>query len=209
MKSALLFANGQVARSEIKRIQHEHFDVIVAADGGADKAYRNGYFPDYVIGDFDSLSPQVKLKLSKAQFILRPSQELNDLEKALMFCEKLSIESLTLLGVCGKRLDHTLNNLSVISRYDQKFHLKIYDVNSRIFLVRDKWVYAGKSKQLISLIPQGIAEGITTKGLAFPLKNESLAFGQREGLSNYIISNPVSVSLTDGLLFVFVIDNKE
>ena len=208
MKSALLIANGEVTASEIKKIRDEQFDLIVAADGGALAAQKYGYDPDYVIGDFDSLTPQAKLKLPKTQFILRPSQELNDLEKTLKFCERKKVAQITILGACGKRLDHTLNNLSVLARYDQTFKLNIYDAYSQIFLVRDQFTCYGEPGQLISLIPSGTVEGVTTEGLAFPLKNEPLIFGPREGLSNYIVSNPVNVTLKSGLLFVFVIEGN-
>jgi thiamine pyrophosphokinase len=54
----------------------------------------------------------------------------------------------------------------------------------------------------------GTAQGVKTEGLAFPLDNEPLIFGEREGLSNYIVSNPVKVCIQKGLLFIFVLDLK-
>jgi thiamine pyrophosphokinase len=206
MKTALLFVNGEVTANEISKIKSTQFILVIAADGGASHALRFGYQPQHVVGDLDSITPEIKKQLSKTQFLQDPSQHLNDLEKALKFCEIEEVKHLTVLGISGKRLDHTLNNLSVISRFDQKFKLRILDAHSEIFLVRQSWQYSGKEKQLISLIPLGTVEGITTEGLAFALKDESLDFGKREGLSNYIVSSPVSVKITRGLLFIFVID---
>lgn len=208
MKHTLVFTHGEVTEKEFRKIRHEQFDLVIAADGGALNALRGGYLPDYVIGDLDSITPEVEARLSGAKLISRPSQELNDLEKALQFCEELGVRDITLLGIGGKRLDHTLNNLSVLSRYDEKFHVTIYDAYSQIYLVRKRWEYSGALQQLISLIPLGRVEGVITEGLAFPLKNEPLIFGEREGLSNYIISNPVRVSIQSGLLFIFVLDQE-
>jgi len=206
VKHVLFFANGTVTENEFSKIKDEEFDMIVAADGGARNAFQGGYIPDYVVGDLDSITPEIKAQLPDTQFIQRPSQELNDLEKTLIFCEEQGVTAITLLGIGGKRLDHTLNNLSVICRYDQKFKLTIYDAHSQIFVVRDEWSFSGKINQLISLVPLGTVEGVKTKGLAFPLDNEPLVFGEREGLSNYIVSNPVRVSIRKGLLFIFVLD---
>jgi len=206
MQSALLFLNGEVTEKEINRISGTSFDVIVAADGGAFSALRFGYAPHYVVGDLDSITDEIRAQLPDAQFIRRPSQEINDLEKALQFCSELQITRLTVLGISGKRLDHTLNNLSVISRYDSLFQLEIYDAHSQIFLVRDHFTYAGELNQTISLIPIGKVEGVVTRGLAYPLNNESLEFGKREGLSNYIVETPVDIHIKTGLLIVFVID---
>lgn len=208
MKTALLFANGEVTAHETDKIKGYQFDLIVAADGGASHALKFGYQPQYVVGDMDSITPKIKQQLSKTQFLLDASQYLNDLEKALTFCEIEGVEHLTILGISGERLDHTLNNLSVISRYDQKFKLRIFDAYSEIFLIRNSWQYSGKLNQLISLIPLGTVEGVTTEGLAFPLKGESLDFGKREGLSNHIVSNPASVKIKKGLLFIFIIDRQ-
>ena len=197
--------NSDISVREIEKIRPEKFDLIVAADGGAKKALSWHFFPRFIIGDFDSITDETRKKLPDAQFIQRPSQELNDLEKALQFCQKQSVTQLTILGFGGGRLDHTLNNLSVLSRYDNFFDLRIYDAHSEIFLVRDEWHFSGEINQLISLIPLGKVDGVKTNGLAFPLNNESLHFGQREGLSNYIVSNPIAVHIRNGLLVVFAL----
>jgi thiamine pyrophosphokinase len=206
MKRALFFAHGDVSENEFRKIKNIQFDIIIAADGGALNALQGGYRPDYVVGDLDSISADINAKLPDTEFIHRPSQELNDLEKALIFCQEQGVTDITLLGISGKRLDHTLNNLSVFCRYDQNFEMTIYDAHSRIYIVRDKWHYSAKPNQLISLIPVGIVEGVKTEGLAFPLNNEPLIFGEREGLSNYIVSNPVKVKIKNGILFVFILD---
>lgn len=205
MSTALLIANGQISHIEMERIQSHQFRYIVAADGGAGLALNWGLKPDYVVGDLDSITETIRNELPDAGFVRRPSQELNDLEKALQFCHELSVEEITLLGITGKRVDHTLSNFSVLSRYDQIFKFSIYDPYSEIFLVRELFSYQGKPGQLISLMPMGTVEGITTRGLAFSLENESLSFGVREGLSNFIRENPVEVKVKTGLLLVFAI----
>ncbi len=209
MKKALLFANGQVGEPEVAQIAAKEFDFIIAADGGMRNALGVGRIPHYVVGDLDSIDASLREQFKQTTFIHRPSQELNDLEKSLQFCESLGVTHITLLGISGKRLDHTLNNLSVLCRYDRRFHLIIYDPYSQIFLIRDRWEYTGRKGQLISLIPLGKVAGITTGGLAFPLQAESLGFGYREGLSNYIVQNPVTVHIQSGVLAVFVMYREE
>lgn len=208
MKRALFFAHGDVSENEYRQIKDTQFDVIIAADGGALNALQGGYHPDYVVGDLDSITPGIKAQLPDTEFIHRPSQESNDLEKALMFCQEKGVKEITLLGISGKRLDHTLNNLSVLCRYDKIFVMTIYDAHSRIYIVRDEWRFSAKPNQLISLIPMGAAAGVKTEGLAFPLNSEPLIFGEREGLSNYIVSGPVKVCVKEGLLFIFVLSSE-
>ena len=202
---ALLLANGEVTRREIQRLSSVQFKWIVAADGGAHHALRWNLPLHYIVGDLDSVPPKLRSQLPETRFIHRPSQEHNDLEKTLQFCQELGVVHLTLLGMTGKRLDHTLTNLSVLSRYDHCFRLTILDPHGEMFLVREHFTYTGKIGQLISLLPLYTAEGITTRGLAFPLNHESLHWGKREGLSNYIVENPVQLSIKRGRLLVMAL----
>ncbi len=203
-KHGLLFLNGEVSEQEIQQIQSSKFDQIIAADGGTFNALKWGFTPDVVVGDLDSIDDAVRLRLPQTIFIRRPSQQLNDFEKALMYCQEKAFSHLTILGIAGKRLDHALNNLSVLARYDQNFHLQIYDPYSRIYLLRNQMTIQGIPGQLVSLIPLGKVDGIVTEGLAYPLNNEPLAFGIREGLSNYLTHETAHIRIEHGLLFVFV-----
>jgi thiamine pyrophosphokinase len=58
--------------------------------------------------------------------------------------------------------------------------------------------------QIVSLIPLGKVEGITTKGLKFPLNDETLEIGFREGASNAILQKQFSIEIKNGILLVFV-----
>jgi thiamine pyrophosphokinase len=56
----------------------------------------------------------------------------------------------------------------------------------------------------ISLFPlSGKVSGITTKGLKYPLQNEALENGVRDGTSNEVISTPVSIAYDVGDLLLF------
>ncbi|MFQ5584242.1 MAG: thiamine diphosphokinase [Calditrichia bacterium] len=205
MNRALLFANGVVSERMINLVKNKRFDWVIAADGGARHALHWGYHPNFVVGDFDSLTPEVRRKLTQSKFIHLPSQHLNDLEKALIQCQELNVSHMTLLGVTGNRLDHTLSNLSVLSRYEGKFKLTIYDADGELHYVRDSFRFEGQLGQTLSLIPVGEVSGVVTVGLRFPLKSENLVFGAREGLSNRVISNPVEIRVGKGLLIVFIL----
>ncbi len=203
-KTALTFVNGEVTAREIEIVKTRSFNQVIAADGGTHHALKWGFSPHIVVGDLDSITPQIRNSLPDTQFVHRPSQELNDLEKTLQYCQQAGFTHLILVGISGKRLDHTLNNLSVLARYDTQFHLEIYDAYSRIYFVRHAFTIQGEPGQLVSLIPVGRVEGIVTKGLAFPLRNEPLEFGVREGLSNYLTQSIAHITLQKGLLLVFV-----
>src|SRR2546430_744789 len=49
----------------------------------------------------------------------------------------------------------------------------------------------------------GDAEGVTTEGLRYPLRDETLRFGRARGLSNEVDSLPATVTVRKGSLLVF------
>jgi thiamine pyrophosphokinase len=54
-------------------------------------------------------------------------------------------------------------------------------------------------------MPMGVCRGIVTKGLKYPLRNESLALGVREVSSNEAIGRSVRISVKHGSLLLFKI----
>jgi thiamine pyrophosphokinase len=203
-KHYLLIANGELNCSDFKRVDLSQFTEVVALDGGAVRSLECGIPPDVIIGDLDSLPENYLDKFDKSQFIHKPSQNLNDLEKGIIYCIGEQADELTILGLTGGRTDHLINNFSVLTRYDQKTKITVVDQYARILLIRSNYQFRGKPGQIVSLIPIGKVKGITTRGLKYALKNESLEFGIREGMSNVITSSPVSISIKNGLLLLFI-----
>jgi thiamine pyrophosphokinase len=203
-KTFLLLANGELDCRLLREIPFDEIEQIVATDGGALQALGCGVLPEVVIGDLDSGGQLLEDKLAETKFIRRPSQDMNDLEKALIYCREQGAVKVVVLGTTGGRQDHTLNNFSVLARYDREFELELYDRFSRIFLVRESFEYTGTTGQNVSLLPIGKVEGVTTRGMKYALKDEPLEFGVREGLSNIITQNPIKITIESGLLLVFV-----
>ena len=203
-KFTLLVANGVLAEDRLRKIEPGAVQSVVATDGAAQQLFRLGIRPEVIIGDLDSISPEELETFSGSQIIRRPSQSLNDLEKALQYCREHNFRRLNIFGITGGREDHTLTNFSVLARYLEDFEMEIVTPFATIFPVRDQFSYTGNPGQLISLLPFGESVGVTTQGLKYPLQRARLALGLQEGLSNQIIDRTFEVTLQDGLLLVFI-----
>ncbi|HBD90056.1 MAG TPA: thiamine diphosphokinase [Gemmobacter sp.] len=90
-----------------------HAPVLVAADGGADRALALGAEPVAVIGDFDSVSEATQQRLAGRLFPIA-EQETTDFDKAL---RSIAAPFLLAVGVAGGRVDHELAVLSALVRY--------------------------------------------------------------------------------------------
>jgi thiamine pyrophosphokinase len=63
---------------------------------------------------------------------------------------------------------------------------------------------------LLSLLPlTGEARGVRTKGLYYPLNDETLRFGKPRGVSNAFTDEQAEVSLVEGILLVIYTDVQE
>lgn len=202
----LLVANGDLGVNTVGKIKKNSFDKIVAADGGTSKAVQAGIVPEVVIGDLDSCPDEFFTGLPNTAKILKPSQEINDLEKALSYCINKGADSVTAVGITGGQIDHELNNFSVLAKYCDKISLTVVNDHSTILIIRNQLEIKTKPGQIISLIPWGKAEGITTRGLRYPLNNESLQLGVREGARNEATEQTVEVRLRRGTILLIIPD---
>lgn len=178
--------------------------LFIAADGGAVTAKKLNAVPDVIIGDLDSYTVTGN---EPARVIKEPNQESNDLEKALRYAKKEGAERVIVFGATGKRLDHTLKNLSVLRQFNHQFESILFrDSYSDIFLIESPFKKSLPIGTTISLFPlSGRVDGITTHGLKYPLRNESLENGVRDGSSNQTIKNNIDITFERGDLLLFII----
>jgi thiamine pyrophosphokinase len=205
---ALVICNGDVlSKAKIALLLREK-PFIICADGGANKARLLGIRPHAIIGDLDSISSRTRKHFSRVEKIHIADQESTDLEKALDFLLKLLIPSATVVGATGGRIDHSLANLSILKKYHKRIRLLFSDPFCDIRIIDNKIVFEAIVGSVISLMPLDRCEGIQTIGLKYPLDNESLELGEREGASNVVISSPVQITVKKGCLLLFVVKSR-
>lgn len=176
---------------------------LIAADGAAEALYHLGIIPEFVVGDFDSLSPDIiSLLRESSELIVEVDQETNDFEKALLFARTMLWNRILIVGIHGGDLEHTLNNWSVMMRFGRIMNLVALDRERSGIPMYDSFTYAAGHDELLSLIPQPHAQ-VSTKGLQWNLTNEALELGTREGARNRATSESVEVHIHSGALFFF------
>ena len=208
MKSILILCNGSPPSEQLFSKYRAKTDRFIAADGGANIALKLGAIPDVIIGDLDSYNGSEK---EQSEIIFRPSQEFNDLEKALQHARKKDGTHIYILGATGHRLDQTLKNLSVLKQFSPQFQqIRIADNFGETRLLPPSFSDDFAIGTQLSLFPlSGKVTGIITQGLKYPLENEFLENGVRDGSSNEVIENPVQINHEEGDLLMFVKHNND
>lgn len=204
MKKCIVLANGRAPEEKVfEYLLLKGYDYLICADGGANSAKSIGLKPDVIIGDFDSVRPDV-LEYFKdtSRIIMIKTKNDTDVEKALKFAVKKGFTEAVLLGGTGDRLDHSFCNLSIVLKfYDD---IKINLISEQSILTAHKKIINLKTvkNEILSIYGFDKKTRITTHGLKFKLDKEALPFGIREGTSNVAKGKRVTIEIQGGKVFL-------
>ncbi len=203
----VIIANGDLEYSDDMAGIIRQARLIVCADGGARHLKALNILPHAIIGDFDSASPEDQLffKEKKIKTISYPSRK-NETDSELCISWALlnKATDITLLGVTGTRLDHTLANIYLLKKLAE-LHIpaRIINKNNTIQIVTDYIELKGQPGDFLSILPiTEKAAGITLKGLEYPLVDATMEMGSCLGISNVFKEMIATVSVREGLLMV-------
>ena len=199
---ALLFANGESPSAALVRQLMEGADLVVAADGGADKALALGVNLDAVIGDFDSVSAEARASLQSERFHHAPAHDATDLQKAIEFCIESGCDSVDVVAAGGGRADHALANLSVLPLFRGQARVRLHDDLFEVSLVEGTATIDAEPGTVVSLIAIGVCRGVTTTGLRWNLEDYTLPFSPI-GIHNEVATSPAAVTVAEGDLLLF------
>jgi thiamine pyrophosphokinase len=207
MSRAVIFANGLIADIESARRLLREDDFLIAADGGTRHLLRLGLIPSFIIGDLDSLNEteQKKVTTGGARVIRHPQDKNEtDFELAIHFALKEGYREILVIGALGGRLDQILGNLSVLTSPEfADLDLRVDDGLEEARFTRGRLEVNGTPGDTVSLLPWGgVVIGITTTGLRWPLKDETLFADKTRGISNELLDPLALISIRTGLLLV-------
>lgn len=205
----IVICNGNSISEELLEEYRDKNTFLICADGGADKLRELKTVPDILIGDFDSISEEtMNLYRKNGVEILNfpPEKDYTDSELAVETAVNRGFKEIVILGGIGSRMDHTFANIQLLKKiYDCGCKGIIADENNRIQLISDNISLENPGGYRVTLLPlTPSVEGITTKGLYYPLENFTMVQGSTRGVSNEFIGEKASVNITGGLLLVFL-----
>ncbi|NLM09719.1 MAG: thiamine diphosphokinase [Clostridiaceae bacterium] len=207
--NVLVVGSGTVESTEIIEEYSKTSDLIICADGGSRYLNQAGIKPHILVGDFDSIDPEMKkfYQNNNVEIIKFPKQkDYTDMELALDIAVEKGGTRIIIAGATGTRLDHTLSNIQLLHKLaDAGAEGVIVNSNNYIYLITDQIELQKKEGFYLSLIPATPkVEGITTKGLAYPLKDAVMVMGTGLGISNEFTSDRAEVTIKKGRLYAIV-----
>ncbi len=202
---ALIIANGASCSQELLGQLLEWSPLVIVLDSAIERVMELGIKVDVLLGDFDrGFDPNYyKEKQFPLEIVHTPDQNKTDLEKAFDYLIERNIPMVNVVWATGKRADHTITNLTNITKYRNLLKIVILDDHSKVYLLPQKFEKWYTANTIISLIPIGNVIGIHTQNLHYPLENESLTMGYRTGSSNHVSRDGiVTIEHTNGDLLL-------
>ncbi len=202
--SIALVANGKISKSKLLLEKIKAYPYLIAVDGGLNHCHKLGLKPNLIIGDLDSAQKKI---LSSFEDVLKQvfpvDKDKTDLELAIEHALKLGAKRLTVFAALGGRVDHTLVNIHLLSRYPGKL---FFETENELLFVIDKSVeLACMPGQTISLLPlNGPATSVTTQGLKWELSEATLD-KHFMGISNIALQNKVRIQVAHGNLLCILL----
>lgn len=176
-------------------------DYVIAADGGFGHTEALGLRPDAVLGDFDSLG------YTPAGANVFPVEK-DDTDAMLAVRHGLSLglrEFLIYGGLDGPRLDHTFANVQTLE-FLTKHGAYGYLIGKDYILtvVKDGSArFSAGAEGTISVFCVGAdAQGVTERGLYYPLEDAVLTSSFPLGASNHFTEVEAEISVKQGSLLL-------
>lgn len=183
---ALIVTGGECPSPSALEVLARAADLVVAADSGLDALAPTSILPDYIVGDFDSLTDRSLLKRYENSHIIKyPSdKDATDTEIALDLCLAKGADRISVAGGGGGRLDHLLGILYLFKRPGRPWAWHGSRESAYLVPPGSLGTFKVELGATVSVFPlmEGSA-GMESAGLKWPL--EGLAWDPgRYGISN-------------------------
>ncbi len=196
-KGATLLGGGEVEVSDLAW-SLSFGPCLVAADGGAQVALAAGHLPDAVIGDMDSIDPDVAAQLPPERLHSIDEQDSTDFDKAL---RNIAAPFVVAVGFTGARLDHELAVYHTLVAQPSKACIVLgrVDIVCHIPVGVDLRLPIGTR---VSLFPMAAVTG-RSDGLRWPIDGLEFHPSKRIGTSNVTVDETVRLAFDGpGMLLI-------
>ena len=209
---ALIAIGGSVKHHDWIRseITGAGFDLLIAADSGAVHLLDLGLRPDYLIGDLDSISDELKMGIEKnaVEIVRLPvDKDWTDTEYSIRFAIEKGADDIVLLGSFSlARPDHLLANILRLAGLKKELPACRIRLTDGLTLAEAmvgpqvetfSLATLPRVPYIVSLFPiSETVDGVTYEGLAYPLTLAELTRGASRSISNFPIRDDLSFTVS-------------
>ena len=199
MKSCLIFGAGEYDALTPAKTED---CLVIAADAGYARCLALGITPDLTVGDFDSLG---EASAPPGAVRLPVEKDVTDMDAAAALALERGCGVIRFYGGMGGRPDHTLANYALLARLSRRgVKTFLYGSGYCVTAVTDGTLTltGGRGETVSVFAWTDKAEGVTLRGLKYPLENAVLTNDFALGVSNSFAKETAVISVERGTLLV-------
>ena len=183
-------------------------DLLICADGGYRAALENGFAPQLIIGDFDSLG-----YVPQAEGVIRLPVEKDDTDMVVCIEEgrKRGYREFVAAGCLGGRFDHTMACLQCAADCALRGErLWLCDGQNRVTVLApgEHDVQRIEGRKLSLLAYSESVTGVSLSGTKWTLEDATLSSRYPLGCSNEWLEQDALLRFNDGLLILSISGDK-
>lgn len=200
----LILGGGEIKDYAAVAAQADDDTLVLCADSGFSHCEKLGIKPDFIIGDFDSISK----KPEDIAILEYPAEkDYTDSTLAMHVAVKRDCKDIIMAGMLGGRYDHGMANLQNLAWCaGNGIQAKITDGVTEIFAVADSTIIieAREASYFSVFSLTTVSGGVTILGGKYPLDNYDLRFDDPRAVSNEFAAETAEISLRSGTVAVVV-----
>lgn len=202
---AVIIGNGEAPPKDVlRKLCNTAGALVLCADGGLRHLLKAGIVPHVVLGDFDSVNAKDLEKLPPEVLVKKMTgQEDTDIEKCIKFAIAKRIKKAYLFAASGGRLDHTVNNLSLLERFTARLRLLMITQEHIIEVVSGNVKRKVTIGSPVSFFPLSKKVKVLSTGLEFDLPGFKMTPGVNNSTSNLAKADNIVLKISGGKMLLF------
>lgn len=211
MSKTIIISGGVIDDEFVGNILAEEEEAyVIGVDRGVEYLYHHEIMPQYIVGDFDSIDPEViayyRNETNVAIREFNPIKDATDTEIAIRLGITLGSHELIILGATGGRIDHLWANIQTLAvACKAGVQAYILDDKNKIYVI-DKPCTIKKKEAfgpyLSVFTLSGEVFDFNLTGTKWPLRHHTLKPYDSLTVSNRFEEDAVKIDFTSGVLVV-------
>ena len=202
MNNVLISLSGNCSTSyELKEL---NFDEIIGVDNGTAHLFDRSLIPSKVLGDFDSIKPDLLEKVENMNIDLiryEPNKDKTDFELSLDSINDLEEKNIFIIGGEAGEIDHLFSIFSLVINYEFAKNVTWLYMDKTIVFKNNVSIFLNEGTKF-SIVPITSLESLTISGAKWNLNEENIEAGSSKTLRNESANSQIMISCSEGLFSV-------
>ena len=202
MKNVLISLSGNCSISY--DLNELTFDEIIGVDNGTTHLFDRSLIPSKVLGDLDSITPDLLEKVENMNVDLisyESNKDKTDFELSLDSINEPEEKNIFIIGGEEGEIDHLFSIFSLVINYEFATNVTWLYMDKTIVFKNNMSIFLNEGSKF-SVVPITNLNKLTISGAKWNLNEENIEAGSSKTLRNESVENQIMISCNEGLFSV-------